>query len=255
MLTTIPKVLIFDLDGTLTESKSPMTVEMGALFAQLLEKMPVAVMSGGALVQFQKQFLTALPTYTKLVHLYLFPTSAAQCYVFKDNEWKTIYNLTFTQEERAKIHSALDLALQETGMDRPPEPVWGERIEDRGAQITFSALGQHAPYSEKKTWDPYRTKRAPLAAALIRMLPDFNIAVNATSSIDITHKGKTKAYGIEQLSKMLNIQISDMLYVGDALFPSGNDYVVIQTGITTKPISSPEETAALIHSLLDKYAE
>lgn len=252
MSAIIPEVLIFDLDGTLTESKSAMTLEMGILVAQLIEKVPVAVMSGGALIQFQRQFLPALPAYTKLERLYLFPTSAAQCYEFKNGAWHEVYNIKFTQEERAQIHLALNLALKETGMDTPPEHVWGERIEDRGAQITFSALGQQAPYAEKKMWDVDRKKREPLAVALIRMLPDFNVAINASSSIDITRKGVTKSYGIEQLSKKLNIPVEKMLYVGDGLFPGGNDYIVIQTGIPVNPVSSPEDTANIISSFLTK---
>jgi phosphomannomutase len=38
--------------------------------------------------------------------------------------------------------------------DFKPEMVWGELIEDRGSQITFSAIGQQAPLEEKKRWDP-----------------------------------------------------------------------------------------------------
>jgi len=246
----IPKATIFDLDGTLTESKSAMTPEMGALLARLLEKMPVAVMSGGALVQFQKQLLPALPPTARLENLYLFPTSAAQCYTFENGELSAKYNLTFTQEERAKILSVLDAALKATGMDVPPENVWGERVEDRGAQVTFSALGQQAPYEEKKKWDIDRNKRAPLAEILKRKLTDFHVAVNATTSIDITRKGINKAYGVERLHEMLAIPIAEMLYIGDALFPGGNDAIVIPTGVPTRDISSPEETAEVIEMLL-----
>jgi len=244
-----PKVVILDLDGTLTESKSAMTPEMGSLLASVLEKMPVAVMSGGAFLQFIKQFLPALPPDAHTERLFLYPTSAAQCYIFADGQWRAKYNLAFTSEERAHILSALESALKEVGMEKPPEHVWGERTEDRGAQITFSALGQQAPIEEKKKWDPARTKRAPLAAALVRELPDFTIAVNASTSIDITRKGITKAYGIEQLGKLLNVPIAEMLYIGDALFPGGNDAVVIPTDIPTRPVSGPAETAEILQTL------
>ena len=249
-ISMMPKAAIFDLDGTLTESKSAMTPEMGALLARLMGKMPVAIMSGGALVQFQKQLLPALPPSAQLERLYLFPTSAAQCYIFENGILSAKYNLAFTPEERTKILSVLDAALKATGMDVPPTPVWGERIEDRGAQVTFSALGQQAPYEEKKKWDPDRTKRAPLAEILKRELPDFHIAVNATTSIDITRKGINKAYGIERLSEMLALPITDMLYIGDALFPGGNDAIVIPTGVPTRDIASPQETAEVIEGLL-----
>jgi hypothetical protein len=41
-----------------------------------------------------------------------------------------------------------------------------------------------------------------------------------------------------------------MLYIGDALFPGGNDEVVKETGIETRQTSGPEETARIIRELL-----
>jgi len=53
-------LIIFDLDGTLAESKQPMDSEMTELLARLLEKKKVAVISGGSFEQFKKQFLPEL---------------------------------------------------------------------------------------------------------------------------------------------------------------------------------------------------
>lgn len=244
------KALIFDLDGTLAESKSPMTKEMGTVLARLLQKMPVAVMSGGSYAQFQKQMLEALPPSANLANLYLFPTSAAQCFAWEDGEWRLRYSNPFTPEEKTKILAALADSLRETGLDVPPPQIWGEQTEDRGSQITWSALGQQAPVAEKTAWDPDRKKRAPLQAALLRRLPDFSVRVNATNSIDITRRGINKAYGVRQLSDMLGVPISEMLYVGDALFPGGNDEIVKETGVPTEQINGPAETAQVIEKTL-----
>ncbi len=244
------KALIFDLDGTLAESKSPMTAEMGATLARLLERMPVAVMSGGSYAQFQKQMLVALPPNANLANLYLFPTSAAQCYTWKDGAWQFLYNNPFTPEEKSKVLEALAESLRETGLDVPPPQLWGEQTEDRGTQITWSALGQQAPIEMKRAWDPDRKKRAPLQAALLARLPEFSVRVNATNSIDITRAGMTKAYGVRKFSEMLALPIPDMVYVGDALFPGGNDEIVKETGIPTRQISGPAETAEVIEETL-----
>ena len=244
------KALIFDLDGTLAESKTPMTASMGAVLARLLEKMPVAVMSGGSYAQFQKQMLVALPPSANLSNLYLFPTSAAQCYAWKDGSWQFLYNNPFTPEEKTKVLEALAESLRETGLDIPPPRLWGEQTEDRGSQITWSALGQQAPVAEKAAWDPDRKKRAPLQAALLARLPEFSVRVNAHSSIDITRQGINKAYGVRKFSEMLGLPIPDMLYVGDALFPGGNDEIVKEAGIPTRQISGPAETAEVIEETL-----
>lgn len=242
--------MIFDLDGTLTESKSALTPEMGSTLARLLAAMPVAVMSGGAYVQFQKQFLGGMPSDANLGNLYLFPTSAGQCYTWNDGEWHTIYENPFTPEEKSAILRALDESLKETGLDQSPPQLWGEQIEDRGSQISWSALGQQAPIAEKKAWDPDRSKRLPLRAAFLARLSGFSVGVNATNTIDITREGITKAYGVQRFSEIIQMPIADMLYVGDGLFPGGNDEVVVPTGIPTERVYGPADTAAIIERVL-----
>lgn len=244
------KALIFDLDGTLAESKSLLTPEMGALLARLLLKMPVAIMSGGSYAQFTKQFLGGMPPYANYNNLYLFPTSAAQCYVWKDHSWQYLYNNPFTDKERAQILKALSESLRETGLDAPPPQLWGEQTEDRGTEITWSALGQNAPMEVKRVWDPDRKKRYPLEVALLKRLPGFSIRMNATTSIDITRAGMTKAFGVRQFSEILKIPVEDMLYVGDALFPGGNDEIVKETGVPTQQVYGPRETAKVIERIL-----
>ncbi len=55
------KLIVFDLDGTLAESKSPLDTEMLSLLHELLRNVKVAVISGGDWVQFEKQLLSNLP--------------------------------------------------------------------------------------------------------------------------------------------------------------------------------------------------
>ncbi|HVV15350.1 MAG TPA: HAD-IIB family hydrolase [Candidatus Paceibacterota bacterium] len=248
-----PKLAAFDLDGTLAESKRPLSPEMGALLAELLQKMPVAVLSGASLAQFQTQMLPAFPESAHFEKLYLFPTNAAECFVYRDGAWKLRYDKSFNAFERGRIMQALKESMEETGFAQEPSPVWGERVEDRGAQITFSGLGQKAPIEEKQKWDPSGEKRAPLRAALMRRLPDFEIRTNATTSVDITKKGVNKAYGIRQLVEMTGVSVSEMLYVGDALSEGGNDSVVIDTGVHAHEVFGPDETAALIKDILQAH--
>ncbi|HEX7651126.1 MAG TPA: HAD family hydrolase, partial [Candidatus Paceibacterota bacterium] len=146
----MPDAIIFDLDGTIAKSKSPVTPEMGALIAKLAQRTFVAVMSGGSYKQYEKQFLPGMPAGEDYRRLFLFPTSAAQCYSWQDGTWTLEYDNELSAEERAKVLSALHDALAETGFDKPPPQLWGEQTEDRGSQITWSALGQEAPYEIKK---------------------------------------------------------------------------------------------------------
>jgi len=245
-----PKLVAFDLDGTLAESKQRVSSDMGELLSQLLKKMPVAVMSGAGFPQFERQFFPAFPADADFTNLYLFPDNAAQCFVYREGSWKPQYDNAFTPAEREHVLKALDEALVETGMHDVPIRVWGERIEDRGAEIVFSGLGQEAPPEEKRKWDPTREKRKPLYDALVKKLPEFAIGLNAMTSIDITRKGITKAYGVRRLAELTGVAIAEMLYVGDALDEGGNDAVVKETGVQTHAVFGPEETAELINTLL-----
>jgi HAD superfamily hydrolase (TIGR01484 family) len=209
-------------------------------------------MSGSSFAQYETQFLPALPSDANFKNLYLFPTNAAACYVYEGG-WRAQYDERFSDEERNKIMSTLEVAMKETGFDIPPAHVWGERIEDRGAEITFSALGQQAPIEEKAKWDPTREKRRPLYDLLVTKLPEFSVGLNATTSIDITRKGITKAYGIKKLAELTSVSISEMLYVGDALGEGGNDAVVIPTGVQTREVFGPEETAKVIEEVLAQH--
>lgn len=250
-----PKLVAFDLDGTLAESKQRVTFDMGELLGEMLQKMPLAILSGASFAQFETQLLPTIPDDAHLQNLYLFPTNAARCSVYKDGTWQTQYDKSFDALQKRRIMQALSEAMEECGFteDIPRPKEWGERIEDRGTQITFSALGQKAPPDEKKRWDPTREKRKPLYDALVKRLPDFSVGLNATTSIDITQKGINKAYGIRQLVHITGISVSEMLYVGDALNEGGNDAVVLETGVHTHEVFGPEETATLIKNILKNH--
>jgi phosphomannomutase len=242
------KLIIFDLDGTLAESKSPMDEEMIELLTKLLEKKKVAIMSGGSFHQFQKQFLGDFPHSDFLKNLYLCPTCGSSFYQY-DMAWKEVYSEKLTSEEKRRIYEAFDIALEKVGFQKP-EKMYGELIEDRGSQITFSAFGQQAPLSLKAPWDPDHVKRLAMISFLEKSLPDLEARIGGTTSIDVTKKSIDKAYGVRKLQENLHIPIAEMLFVGDALFPGGNDYSATVTGIDTAPVLGPEDTKALIRRLI-----
>ncbi|MGB9433716.1 MAG: hypothetical protein WBQ89_15850 [Candidatus Acidiferrum sp.] len=144
------KLVVFDLDGTLAESKSALDAEMAKLLNNLLGIVRVAVISGGDWPQFEEQLLSHLPKNKLLVNLYLLPTCGTKFFQYV-GDWKKIYSEDFTTEEKQKIVSSLERAIGAAGFS--VERTWGDVIEDRGSQITFSALGQQAPLKEKTKWD------------------------------------------------------------------------------------------------------
>lgn len=250
---TKPKAIAFDLDGTLAESKQRLSAEMGELMAELTRAMPVAIISGASFVQFQAQFFPALPETAQLENLYIFPENAGQCFVYREQSWKPQYDHSFTEQEKATILHALQDGLRQTGLDQKPPTLWGEQTEDRGAQISFSPLGQQAPIAAKEMWhSEHDAMRKQLVTILTALLPNFSIAAGGLTTIDITHKGITKAYGIQRFSELTRTPIPETLYVGDALDEGGNDAAVLETGVPTHAVFGPEETAAFIEAILHK---
>ena len=243
------KLVVFDIDGTLAPSKSPVEHDMALLLAQLLNKKLVAVMSGGSYKQISEQFVASLPSGIDYKNLFIFPTCGTSMYAFENNVWHERYADHFTAEEKKMIMDALKQALDGAGYVQP-EQTFGEIIEDRDSQITFSALGQLAPLDLKSAWDPDRSKRAHIIQLLQSNIPGFEARIGGTTSIDITRAGRDKAFGINAIVRELGVPISEMIFVGDSLDVGGNDESVKKTGIVTVAVAGPDETAVFIKTLL-----
>ena len=241
------RLIVFDLDGTLAESKSSLDTEMSALLHDLLGIIKVAVISGGDWPQFEKQLLSNLPHDECLENLSLLPTCGTKFYQYS-KDWEKLYSEDFTSDERKKIISSLNKAIDKTGFK--VEKVWGETIEDRGSQITFSVLGQQAPIEEKKKWDPDFAKRKKIKAILDKDIPEFSVRLGGTTSVDVTKPGIDKAYGIEKLRDTLGISIQEMIFIGDALFPEGNDYPAKEAGVVSIRVKNPTESKRVIETII-----
>ena len=241
------RLIVFDLDGTLAESKSPVDLEVLTLLNELLGIVKVAVISGGDWPQFEKQLLSDLPSDECLSNLFLLPTCGTKFFLF-DGVWRKLYSEDFLPMEKTRIMKSLKNAVSSSGLK--VENPWGETTEDRGSQITFSALGQRAPLKEKAKWDPNFIKRKLIKAALEISIPEFSIRMGGTTSIDITKAGIDKAYGIRKLRDVLGISLEEMIFVGDALFAGGNDYPVAEAGVDSISVRGPAETKPVIEAIV-----
>ncbi|MDR3724300.1 MAG: HAD-IIB family hydrolase [Terracidiphilus sp.] len=238
---------MFDLDGTLAQSKLPLTPEMVSLLHRLLSVIRVAIISGGAWPQFEQQVLLNLPQDERLQRLSILPACGTQFFQYTD-EWNRLYAEELTSEEKRRIFGTLNTSIHSVVFGT--EQHWGETIEDRGSQITYSALGQQAPLEAKLGWDADFVKRKAIKTILDALIPEFSIRLGGTTSIDITKPGIDKAYGIGKLRDILGIPLPQMIYIGDALFPGGNDYPAMQAGVTCISVRSPSDTAVVIETIV-----
>lgn len=244
------KIIAFDLDGTLTESKSAMDLEMAQLIARLLRHKVVLVIGGGSIAQFKKQFLGRLTlSFNERKNLFISSTSGNALYRYRGKRMEEVYRYVLAPQEKKKIMIAFGQSLKEIGYVRPRK-TYGPLFEDRQSQITFSALGQKAPPEKKREWNAaFQPLRVRVAAALAKRLPDFEVRIGGMTSIDVTRKGIDKVYGISRMLKKAGCSRRDMVYVGDALYKGGNDYVVAAAGIKTIGVKDYEQTKIFIRAL------
>ena len=229
---------------------------MSELIDRLLEKYQVCVMSGGKFEQFESQFLAHLKADpAKLEKLHIMPTSGTRYYRFEKGKWTQKYAEDFTDPQKAKIIKALNQGIDHFGYRE--KKTWGDIIEDRGSQITFSALGQDivAQLGDegvrlKAEWDPTTEKKYKLRDYVAKLIPEFEVRVGGGTSVDITKPGIDKAYGIAKLLNMLSINKEDVLFIGDRLSKGGNDYSVKVMGVDCVAIANWQETASVIETIL-----
>ena len=248
----LPRLVAFDLDDTLAPSKSPVEPRMLEALARLVARTTVAVISGGNFAQFEAQLLDRLEgagvAEADLERLHLLPTCGTRYERRAAGAWETVYQENLTADERDAALTALREEAERLGLWEA-EP-WGEILEDRGSQVTFSALGQRAPVPAKQAWDPDGSRKSALRAAVAERLPQLEVRSGGSTSVDITRRGIDKAYGMRRLEELTGIPLADMLFVGDRLDPDGNDFPVKALGVRCRAVRDWEDTAAFLEELL-----
>lgn len=238
------KLIAFDLDGTLTESKTDIDQEMVGLLEQLQKVKKVAIIGGASFKQFEKQFLKYINYHG---NLYIMPTSGASLYKFEDGKWQVMYQILLTPDEKQQIFEAFEKVFKEINYQHPAK-TYGQIIEDRECEIVFSTLGQEAPLSARQSLKFDR--RPEIVNEIKKYLSQFKVSLSGINSIDVTRLGIDKGFAIEQLEKMLQITKEEMIFVGDAIYEGRNDFAVVRTGIDLVRVSGPADTKRFIKSLL-----
>lgn len=245
-----PRLVAFDLDDTLAPSKSAIDARIGDLLIALAERVEVAIISGGQLGQFTAQVVDRLPKTSDevLARMHLLPTCGTQYYRLTPAGIDTVYARSLTDDQKQRALAAVEEEARRLGLWE--SETWGEILEDRGSQITFSALGQSAPVDAKSAWDPTGEKKNALRDAVAARVPDLEVRSGGSTSVDITERGIDKAYGMRQLAEQTGIALDDMLFVGDRLDEHGNDYPVLAMGVACQAVEGWPDTAEFLERLI-----
>ncbi len=242
------QLVMFDLDDTLAPSKTAMSDDMVGLFRELLGTSLGCIISGGQMGQFSSQVLDRLGEFDDRGNLHLMPTNGTRYLRWEDPEWVTVYAEDLSDDQKARALAVVEEGARELGLWE--SETWGPILEDRGSQITFSALGQAAPVDAKAAWDPDGRKKESLRAYAAGRLPDLEVRSGGSTSVDITAKGIDKAYGARRLMDILGLDTGDILFFGDRLDEGGNDRPVMELGIDSIPVHGWEDTYAKLSAIV-----
>jgi HAD superfamily hydrolase (TIGR01484 family) len=246
---TSKKIIAFDVDGTLSESRAKIDSETADILHKLLKVKKVAIITGGAFADIERQVLSEIGLNNELnKNLILLPTNGGGFYTF-DGGWIEISSHKLTAEEKEKVVRVLG-EIDQADPELRDNKSFGREIQDRESEITYAALGEHAPLALKTAWDPDFKKRIALQKKLMERLPEFEVKIGGKTSIDITPKGMDKAYGVKKLMDYFKLDPSEVLFFGDAVYENGNDYPVHLMEVDTIRVCNPEETKERLLRLL-----
>ncbi len=213
------------MDQTIAPSREPIYAEMFDLLTSLPHD--IIIVSGQDIAKISWQS-NQLPAYT----LGQNGNHATDV----DNE--ELWNIPLDDAHRAEIMEHIEAIVDI--LDHDLNHDWSP-IEDRGAQITFSPIGNTAPVEEKRTYDPDRRKRELFMKQVPFVSAELVVKIGGSTSFDYIHKDRHKGTNVQKLIDLKGWDKEACIYFGDGLFPGGNDEAVIGV-IETVPVDDHNDT-------------
>ena len=244
------KTYIFNLNGTLTEAKAKIDVEMLDLLKKLITQGNyIGIMTGSSWKALQHQIVYQIPEADQYLLNFIYPLTSngnAMYSHWSRYGWIPEYETGLSDND----HTRVKHALNKISVCR--DKCYGKQIEYFVGQYTFAAMGHNAPIHEKLGYDLDRSKRKEIASHLAKELYDFEVYVSGTSSIDIVKRGMNKKFGIDKLMARVRASKGDVMYIGNEIFEGGADSLVQDMGLNNYAVSSVKETKEFIRKVVRK---
>lgn len=205
------KLIVFDLDGTLTQHKTPLTPENKAVLDELGKRYSLLMAGGGGCERIYRQ-------------MNCYPIPILGNYGMEESE---VVNGEFKiiREEKAKIskraftRKCMKLRKKYGYMDWKGEPL---EFHESG-MVTFGLLGTKADKADKLAFDPDKMKRRAMLPEVSKVFSNSNVIIGGTTSFDITPKKYNKYRAVMRYATEHGFTKDQILFVGDDLDDGGND--------------------------------
>src|SRR3989344_8441332 len=211
------KQVIFDMDGTLTESRGQASPALLDSFEKLCRAFTVAVISGADVGQMKNQ-LPFDDLWRRNAPLFLMAQNGNVCIHNGEEKWRTAL---LRRDKRAILDHIATL------QNAFPRKVADEKdlVEDRGSQISFSFIGHNEQKQKKAEFDPKGAFRSEALAKIPFKHQNIAVKIGGTTCLDYIPKDGKKANNVMRLFGEKNLR--DALFAGDSLAPGGNDAVMV----------------------------
>lgn len=207
------KLVAFDLDGTLTQHKSPLEAENKAVLDALSQKYRLLMVGAGTCSRIFEQMghfpLDIIGNYGMQYAKYNAKTQSLD--LIRDE------HLPVNREYVEKTVTALRETYGYTDFK-------GDNVEFHPSGcVTFPILGTKAELADKLAFDPDRKKRRLILEDVKSRFSDYTVFVGGTSSFDMAPSPYHKAYALSEYCREYQIRHDEVVFVGDDYGPGGND--------------------------------
>lgn len=217
------KLIAFDLDGTLTQHKSPLSPENRQVLEKLSQKYKLLMAGAG---QCRRIF-------DQMGH---FPIDIVGNYGMQYAEYNPetkdidiLRNDSFTACDSETVEARVNALRRDYGYTEYK----GNSVEYHPSGcLTYAILGTKADIEDKLAFDPDRSKRRKFYDRVVADFPEYTVFVGGSSSFDMAPKPYDKYYALDRYCKEHGLSHDQVVYVGDDYGPGGNDEAVYKSDIT-----------------------
>jgi HAD superfamily hydrolase (TIGR01484 family) len=228
-----------DLDGTLTQHKTPLSQEHREILFKLSKKYKLLMVGAGQVMRIFNQ-LEAFP-------IDIIGNYGMQYGVYNEKT-KSIDILKDISApcNKEQVTEKINLMRKKYGF----ENYSGETVEFHPSGcVTFPILGTKAKQEDKLAFDPDRIKRRKIYNDVVETFSDYCVFVGGSSSFDMAPKPYNKYYALDLYCKENGFKHSEILYIGDDYGLGGNDESVYKSDFPYLTIDNyldfPEKVSVL----------
>lgn len=206
------KIIAFDLDGTLTQHKTPLSPEHREVLNNLSKKYKLLMVGAGMCNRIFEQ----------MGH---YPIDIIGNYGMQYAEYQPDSTIKIVKDIKAPcdkevIEQRVTMLREKYGFT----DFAGDNVEYHSSGcVTFPILGTKAKQEDKLSFDPDRKKRRAIYKEVCETFPEYVVFVGGSSSFDMAPHPYNKYHALAEYCAERGFNHDEVAYVGDDYGMGGND--------------------------------